>query len=130
MRSQGNSLSTFSTGSKILVLMVAAPFAFPASSGSRNAMLTWTPPTQNTDGSPIQEKLYYRIYRDGQFLLETDKAEVLLTSQPIGKRCYVITARDSDSESAKSAEACKTMELDAPTEGVIERPTDGSIEQR
>lgn len=30
--------------------------------GDRNALLSWTPPTENTDGSPLVDLAGYRIY--------------------------------------------------------------------
>ena len=34
----------------------------PTGFGTGSAMLSWTPPTQNTDGSPLNDLAGYRIY--------------------------------------------------------------------
>lgn len=117
--------------------------AQPTSSGPRNALISWEAATQNTDGSPITGTIKYRIYRGKKdepktLVAETSLLSVLLTQQPIGNMCYVVTTVVSSlppvvmvtGESVPSAEGCKVMVLDAPSDGSIERPTDGSIETR
>jgi len=95
------------------------------SSGARSALLTWTAPTTNTDGSAITGTVTYRVYRGAAGQQKTQVAttpnrQLLLTGQPLGRQCYHVTAFTT-AESAPSAEACKTMTLSPPTDGAIER---------
>lgn len=116
----------------LLVGLVAAATsayaAAPASSGPRNARLSWTAPATYTDGRPIAETLTYRAYRraDGSqqrvLVWEGSGTEVLLTAQPLGRQCYVVTAVGAGGESAPSAEACKLIRLDTPGNARFEQP--------
>lgn len=110
----------------LLALLLVATAASAADSGPRNARLTWTAPAQYTDGKPITEALTYRAYRraDGSqqrvLVWEGSVTEVLLTDQPLGRQCYVVTAVGSGGESEPSAEGCKFMRLPPPTDGSVE----------
>jgi hypothetical protein len=92
--------------------------------------LTWTPPTQNTDGTPLTDLTSYRIYRA---LAATPAAcatatLTVLATVPApatgyldanqtqnGTYCYQVTALDAASnESARSNMASKAIDLLAP----------------
>jgi hypothetical protein len=114
------------------LLATQAHGAAPAS-GPRQAALSWTAPTLNTDGSTITLPLSYNVYGAlcGQakaLLHTTSSLSALLTGQPIGEMCYQVTAVAGGQESAPSGEGRKIMRLDPPSDGMIEAPTDGGIE--
>lgn len=121
------------------VLMVPALCsAAQPTSGPQEALLSWEAPKLYTNGVAIPANLTiaYYVYRSNTDaycgstkLGPFGGTSVLLTSQPLGKRCYCLTAVVEGVESAQTPPACKTMRLPAPTEGAIEAPTDGSIER-
>lgn len=116
--------------------------AAPVSSGPRNALLAWSAVTTNTDGTPVTQTITYRIYAGHSGILKNNIAEttdtsILLLDEPLGERCYQVTAYVKDTslpdhglslESELSEERCKVMRPPAPTEGAIEAPSDGGIE--
>lgn len=113
-----------------LLLFVPAAFACPGPPhASTDACLSWSAPTQNTDGSPITQPLTYRVYRDGVLAGTTGNLYLLLAKEPAGQRCYYVTAVEAGIESAPSGTGCKMIRPAAPTDGSIEAPTDGSFEQ-
>lgn len=113
----------------ISLLLPAAAWACPEPPyPSTDACLSWTAPTQNTDGSPITGLLAYRVYRDGVYMTTTTALFLDMKMQPPGNRCYFVTAVVGSMESAPSATNCKLIRLPAPTNGSIEAPTEGSFE--
>jgi hypothetical protein len=90
--------------------------------------LTWIPPTQNIDGSPLTDLSTYRVKRRAS---STTGAYILLATVPApassytdnatleGVNCYVVTAVDlTGNESDPSNQACKTIDTlrpDAPS---------------
>jgi hypothetical protein len=123
----------------VVIALAAASAAGAGVSGSREALLSWTRPTQYVNGTtlPASRPLKYRIYRGTSptscsgfsMLVETSALQLLLTNQPLGRQCYCVTAVDVMDESLRTGPGCKTMRLSAPTEGSIEKPTEGSIER-
>lgn len=90
--------------------------------------LKWTPPTQNTDDSPLTDLKVYRIWRRASattgtyVLIDTINAPATGYTDNAtleGVNCYVITAVDDDNnESDFSNQACKTIDTlrpNAPT---------------
>lgn len=124
----------------LLVLFAgAAHGAQPADSGPRNALLSWTRPTEYTNGTTMPPSAIggYRIYRkaplesDFTRVLEVSPTtlQVLMTRQPPGMNCYAVTAVTvAGAESGFSATGCKLILLEPPTDGGIEAPTDGAVE--
>jgi len=92
---------------------------------SESALVSWTPPTQNEDGTTLTDLSHYNLYYDinvtdpTQF---TNKVQVggNLTSFQIdgltaGTWCFAMTAvNSSELESQFSNVACKTIEELAP----------------
>lgn len=106
---------------------------------SDRVCITWTAPTGNTDGTLLrqdQRPLTYRIWRRDAgtwrpLAYTTSATTITLAGEPRGLQCYaveVIDARGSTSE--LSCFACKTVRFPGPSDGRLERPTDGSIEGR
>jgi hypothetical protein len=105
----------------------------PCVSASDEVCLSWAAPTQNTDNSPIDIPITYRVYRAGTtptLLLTTQALRAKLVLQPSGNQCYFVTANTIRGESAPSNQACKFIRPRAPTDGAIEAPSDGAIEDR
>lgn len=109
----------------------------PASSAGGPVRLAWDAPTQMVNGDPITETRRYRVHRrnpDGTFVavLETGMLAADLSREPVGEQCYAVqTVLDpSQAESVLSNAACKVVRIPAPSDGAIERPTDGAIEPR
>jgi hypothetical protein len=85
---------------------------------SGSATLTWTPPTQNTDGSPLTNLAGYRIYwgtAPGTYtssvtLTNPGLSSYVVTSLAPGTYYFVVTARNSAGvESVLSNTASKTI---------------------
>jgi hypothetical protein len=120
----------------LLVLASGVATAAAPVSGPQEALLTWTAPTQYTDGNaiPAGTTITYSVYRGAcgnptkQRVWEGTALSTLLVAQPIGDQGFVVTARVGTQESAPSGEGCKVMRLAPPSDGSIESPTDGSIE--
>lgn len=117
-----------------VAVFLAAMFAFVVyvidsqSAFDDTATLTWTPPTQNTDGSPLTDLAAHKVYRS----VGTVGQRALLATVPVsagasyvdeelanGEWCYVVTAvRATGAESVASNQACKTIDTlfpNAPT---------------
>ena len=118
-----------------LFLFVLFMCANAAHAGS--ACLSWTPPTQNTDGSPLTNLAGYRIYygESAAVLHQTIQLNnAALTTYCVndlapGPWYFAVTAFTSTgAESAKSNIASKVVRFPGPTDGAIEAPTDGAIE--
>lgn len=87
------------------------------------ATLTFTPPTSNTDGTPVNGPLTFNLYEGTSSGTETKVQGGITTSPEVinsglkgGATYYFeLTAVDSaGSESARSNEACKTMASPVP----------------
>lgn len=102
-------------GFAAVMVMLLACVASAAEIGPRDALLAWTAPTQFTDGAPITQSVTYRIYRDGVQIAVATQTQILLTNQPLGKRCYRVTAVVDADESVPTPEGCKIMKLAGPT---------------
>jgi hypothetical protein len=107
-----------------LALLLASSLAFGAptcvigTAGAAPVMtLTFTPPTTNTDGTPLTLPLTYTVYQGTTSGSEVKVASGISTSPivvntglVIGSTYYVyIEAVDSNGASVPSAEVCKTF---------------------
>lgn len=105
-------ISTFLAG----LLVAASAFA------ANTAVLTWTPPTAYTDGSPIVGALTYNVYQGLQGAPKvkvgspaTTATATISTGLNNGATyCWTVTATQGTNESAPSNEACKTFPLVPP----------------
>jgi len=104
---------------------------------SSEACISWRAPTQYIDGTSIAQgtAITYRIYRRTNGIMTalpntTAGLAMKLIDQPRGEQCYAVSAIIGGTESALSAIGCKMIRFSGPTDGRIERPTDGSIEPR
>lgn len=109
----------------------------PGSNPRRDACLCWQPPTQyeNQTNIPATQVLTYRIYRDNALVTfpeisQAGPAQICrnLANEPPGEHAYQVTAAQANEESQRSNTATKFIRAPAPTEGAIEAPTDGGIE--
>jgi hypothetical protein len=84
-----------------------------------SATLSWTPPTQNTDGSALRNLAGYRIYwgtAPGNYSHSTTVNNAGLTSYVVsdltpGRWYFAVSAvNSSNTEGARSAEASKTLQ--------------------
>jgi hypothetical protein len=87
--------------------------------------LSWLAPTENTDGSPLEDLAGFRMYRsvdspgsNYEVIAEIDDPLVttyLDADRGQGLHCYVVTAYDDDgNESAFSNQGCKAIDTLAP----------------
>ena len=96
---------------KLIALLAVLPTGVFA--GTAN--LTWTAPTQNTDGSAITLPLTYKVYGGVQGAAKAVLATVSTlgytdNAAPNGVTyCYQVSAVAGGQESAKTVEACKVM---------------------
>jgi len=102
------------------------------------ATLTWTAPTENTDGSPYTDPDGYRLFRgvapggpydDGPVsgIVIASPATVTYVDQPLlpGQYCYVATAINQVGiQSDLSGEACKDVDSssDVQSVGIVVNP--------
>jgi hypothetical protein len=87
--------------------------------GDGTALLSWTPPTENTDNSTLTDLAGYKIYY-GTFPGDYDKtitidneglSSYLVEELAAADWCFVMTAFNlSEIESAYSIEVCKSIE--------------------
>jgi hypothetical protein len=115
-----------------------APSIPPAPCPSDRLCLNWDAVVTNEDGSPFtaaQLPLSYRIWRlipGPQFLrlpYSTAGLSIGIVGEPRGLQCYAVQAVDKlGRESGLSCYSCKTIRFPGPSDGRIERPTDGGIE--
>ena len=86
--------------------------------GTGVATLSWTAPTQRTDGSPLTDLAGYRIYygsepNDFNYYVEVNSAGIatyVVENLPVGTWYFVVSAVDSSGvESASSGSATKTI---------------------
>ncbi len=87
------------------------PFIIAVSTGLDTVLISWTPPTQNEDGSVLKDLAGYRIYYGSntekyENLIEIDSIETtdyLIEDLPLPEYFFVMTAVDIyDNESAYS----------------------------
>lgn len=87
--------------------------------GSDTATLTWTPPSENTDGSQLTDLASYDIYYDAvsggpytNTVIVADPAATgfVVAGLATGNWCFVVTATNANGiESEVSNEACKVI---------------------
>jgi hypothetical protein len=122
-------------GSALVCSILALAQAQTTCKGTE-ACLSWRAPTRYTDGTsiPAGTAITYRIYRQTNGIMTglsntTSSTSIKLISQPRGEQCYAVTANIGGSESVISNIGCKLIRSPGPTDGSIERPTDGGIER-
>jgi len=103
-----------------------------------DACLTWLPPTEYTNNAPIPAGtvIDYFVYRDTKLVVTPPIRGIAgqpmaynLRLEPPGFRSYTVAAIVATKVSAPSSPpATKLIRAPAPTEGAIEAPTDGGIE--
>jgi hypothetical protein len=98
-----------------LVLALALLLASPAFAQTGQAVLSCTPPTQNTDGSAIVGTISYKFYRGTTATSQTTASPVqsscayTWTGLPAGTHYFSATATVGGQESARSVVASKTI---------------------
>jgi hypothetical protein len=118
---------------KFLTALLTFAASLVAACPADRACLSWTAPTRNVDNSPIRLPITYRVYRIGSpiVLVGTTQAQsFVVTQQPSGQQCFVVTANTIGGESEFSNQACKFLRPSAPTDGAIEALSNGAIEVR
>lgn len=82
------------------------------------AVLTWTAPTTNTDGTPITGTLTYNVYQGAKGAEGATPVQSGLSALTVtitaglvdgSTTCWQVTAVEGGQESVKSNEACKTF---------------------
>ncbi|MGA2518473.1 MAG: hypothetical protein ABSG44_18235 [Thermodesulfobacteriota bacterium] len=99
----------------VIASMIVMAVCGSALGAALNLKATWTPPTTNSDGTPLTDLASYKLYRtDGtRTLISTIQApsssynfSVTVADQSAGTLTFVITAVDTNSnESVDSAPA-------------------------
>lgn len=92
------------------------------------ATLTWSPPTENTDGSALAGPLSFRVYLDGKSQWTTTATKFIVGGLPAGLHCFYVTATASGVESSPSGTGCIAFKVAAPSNGKIEAPSNGTIQ--
>lgn len=129
-------------GGATAALGVAALAAFNALTPScprTAACLSWTPPTQYTDNTPIPagKAITYTVYRGttpetiGATPVGTTSATSMIVPNTSGQTqtyYFAVTATVDGAQSALSNSASKLVRAPGPTDGRIEGPSDGAIE--
>jgi len=109
--------------SRILALLAGLLFAGAAWAQTGTAQLSWTPPTQNTDGTPLGDLAGFKVYRGSSptsFLISVTLSNRGLTSYvwdglAAGTHYFVVTAINTASvESGFSNVAMKTIPGEPP----------------
>jgi hypothetical protein len=118
----------------------AVPIQFCTSTAPNVVCVEWRAPTTNDNGTPLsaaQKPLRFRLWRrlpNGDFFpteIGTQNLFLRVTREPLGEQCYAVSAIDKqDRESGVSCYVCKTLRFPGPTNGSIEAPSDGSIEDK
>jgi hypothetical protein len=106
---------------KILVALAALVLpAFAATPQPYNtAVLSWTAPTQNVDGTSIQGPITYKVYQGPRGGNKTNVASNLsvltytVNGLPLGETCFDVTANTSGGESTP-VEGCKSVVAPRP----------------
>lgn len=103
--------------------LLAALLVLPLSAIAGTATLNWTAPTTNTDGSPINGAITYRVYGalQGQTkaLIGTGTSPYVHTQVPTGTFCYAVTAVVTGAESAQTPEVCRVIPAPTPNPPTI-----------
>ncbi|HEX7041604.1 MAG TPA: fibronectin type III domain-containing protein [Trueperaceae bacterium] len=119
----------------LLCLCVLPAWAQPSEEPTLDVTLTWTAPTQNTDGSPLTDLVGYRIYygtsEGGPYpnvvsVMDAGATQYIVTGETLSENttyCFVATAVNAAGlESQYSNEACATTpdipEVPNPPSGV------------
>lgn len=107
-----------------LFAAVVAALVFPAVAAAGNqAILSWTAPTTNTDGTAITGAVTYNVYQGTATALATAAVQTGLTATSVtvtagltdgATVCWAVTAVAGGIESAQSATACKTFPAGTP----------------
>lgn len=110
--------------------------------------LNWAASVGWNDNTPFANDaaVNYNVYRvaatypnpsTSTKVAQTTNLNVMLTSEPRGNQCWVVTANaklpapeTQRAESAAAGPVCKFVRPAAPTDGAIEAPTDGAIEPK
>lgn len=131
---------------KIMALFVVLGYLFVAGNASAGtAMLSWNPPTQNMDGTPLTDLAGYKIYwgtESGNYTNNINVSRCVGCSTPLGTEkefeCvagfspgvtyyFAATAYDtSGNESPFSNEVIKTMPAESVPLGNIDTTSTGS----
>lgn len=82
--------------------------------------LEWTAPSTFVAGNPILDPITYKLYRNGLLVGSLALTTTTITNEQTGRQCYRVTAVVNGVESTQSNELCKTVKLEAPTNGAIE----------
>lgn len=90
------------------------PAAIPDPVPSNAVRLSWTAPTQNTDGSAITKAITYTVYEGATAKCTTAATAGSLTGLSVGLHTWAVSAKTSDGESAKSTTASKTVPPSPP----------------
>ena len=107
-----------------IVAVVLLTVSIGSSASAGQAILSWTPPTTNSDGTPLTDLGGYKAYAgktSGNYTIVKDVGNVTtytITSLPEGKWYFAVTAYDtSGNESGYSNEVSKTIAIPptAPT---------------
>jgi hypothetical protein len=110
---------------KHLMWLLLAPAAALA---ANSATITITPPTTNTDGSPITAAMVYTLYQGptgAEVLVASGLTALTWTADPTKllpgtKVCWKATATETGGQaSAFSTEVCKTFPQSTPIAPVI-----------
>jgi hypothetical protein len=130
-RSRNIVQSTASLARSVCIAVLCTAFCISSAFGG-TATLSWTPPTQNTDGSPLTNLAAYRLYwgcgSSGQYpesvLVPAPATGYVIEGLPDTGTCYfAATAINSNgAQSAFSAESSKTF---TPAELPPSTPTIG-----
>jgi hypothetical protein len=90
------------------------PTAIPDPVPRDAVRLSWTAPTQNTDGSSITKAITYTVYEGTVAKCTTAATAGSLTGLSVGAHSWALTAKTSDGESAKTATVSKTIPAAPP----------------
>jgi hypothetical protein len=121
--------------SKWLLLLAFVCSIGQAACPSSSACLSWRASTRwldinGVDAGPITSEVTYILYRGDFAIGSTKLLAIIFGPEPVGNQCYRVIAMAEGKTSSFSTQTCKLIRPAAPTEGAIEAPTDGSIENR
>lgn len=112
-------------------------FAYQANAAVDDVCFVVERPTKNTDGTtlPASTSLIYKVYRGESgkpkvFIAQSAALTFCIPKQPAGIQCYELTAVDATGESPHTNQACKIVRFPGPSDGKIESPSDGAIEDK
>jgi hypothetical protein len=104
---------------KKLFFVLIAFFSLPIFAAAPSAVLTWTAPTLNTDGTTITGAITYSVYKGATgaetfFTAGITTTATTLAGTPGTTQCFQVTAVVNGVESAKSNEVCKSFPNPVP----------------